>query len=121
MQEAVFKVYIGKRHIHPGTDKRVTITVAKVVGSKIVEEEELTPKASENVVKHSQHGFEWGYRGNGPTQLALAILLDFTKDEKQALRFFEDFKDCFLTTTKKEGFQINGSEIEEFIKRKTAM
>lgn len=41
---------------------------------------------------HSPGGFEWGYSGSGPAQLALAILVDFTGDEALALRLYQDFK-----------------------------
>src|SRR2546423_1244722 len=30
-----------------------------------------------DIVNHSPNGFEWGYSGSGPAQLALAIMADF--------------------------------------------
>lgn len=36
------------------------------------------PRPSQRVRHHSPNGFEWGYSGSGPAQLALAILLDAT-------------------------------------------
>jgi hypothetical protein len=41
---------------------------------------------------HSPTGFEWGYGGSGPAQLALAILADHCGDDKQALNFYHRFK-----------------------------
>lgn len=38
---------------------------------------EVTPTASLAVRNHSPTGFECGYAGSGPAQLALALLLDF--------------------------------------------
>ncbi len=32
----------------------------------------------------TSRGFEWGYEGNGPKQLALAILADYFEDDAQA-------------------------------------
>ena len=40
---------------------------------------------------HSPTGFEWGYGGSGPSQLALAILADLTDDET-AMRHYQFFK-----------------------------
>lgn len=40
---------------------------------------------------HSPTGFEWGYGGSGPAQLALAVLADCLGDE-YALDFYQDFK-----------------------------
>jgi len=37
-------------------------------------------------------GFEWGYAGSGPAQLALAILADALGDDKLALRLHQRFK-----------------------------
>ena len=37
--------------------------------------------------------FDWGYDGDGPSQLALAVLLHHTGDEQRSLKHYEDFKD----------------------------
>ena len=52
----------------------------------------LTPVASLKVRNHSPTGFEWGYLGSGPAQLALALLLDFTGDRRLSERMYQDFK-----------------------------
>src|SRR5215472_17163011 len=41
---------------------------------------------------HSPTGFEWGYGGSGPAQLALAILADALQDDKRAVRLHQQFK-----------------------------
>ena len=41
---------------------------------------------------HSPTGFEWGYGGSGPAQLALAILADFSHNDQFALGNYQDFK-----------------------------
>jgi len=41
---------------------------------------------------HSPTGFEWGYGGSGPAQLALAILADHLGDNAQALNWYQRFK-----------------------------
>ncbi|MDS0280200.1 hypothetical protein DVK05_15695 [Halorubrum sp. Atlit-8R] len=65
-------------------------------GQAIVEkrpgQERLTPERSLALVNHSPSGFEWGYGGSGPAQLALALLLDYTGDEAFALDHYQAFK-----------------------------
>lgn len=41
---------------------------------------------------HSPTGFEWGYGGSGPAQLALAILADHLDSTDLALRLYQAFK-----------------------------
>jgi hypothetical protein len=41
---------------------------------------------------HSPTGFEWGYSGSGPAQLALAILADALGSPTRALRLHQQFK-----------------------------
>jgi hypothetical protein len=45
-----------------------------------------------DVRNHSPTGFEWGYGGSGPAQLALALLLDATGDEAIALQHYQTYK-----------------------------
>jgi hypothetical protein len=39
----------------------------------------------------SPTGFEWTYEGNGPAQLALALLADHLGDDAKALRLYDRF------------------------------
>jgi hypothetical protein len=38
----------------------------------------LDPTRSQKIRNHSPDGFNWGYGGSGPAQLALAIVLELT-------------------------------------------
>ena len=51
----------------------------------------LSPIASQAVYNHSPDGFNWGYGGSGPAQLALAVLLELYGKEK-ALGNYQSFK-----------------------------
>ncbi len=61
-----------------------------------IDGEELTPKASQEIINHSPDGFNWGYGGSGPAQLALAVLLKFTDDPSRAFELYQQFKREFL-------------------------
>ena len=43
-------------------------------------------------VRHSPTGFEWGYGGSGPADLALSLLTDVLDDVSEAERLYQDFK-----------------------------
>ena len=48
--------------------------------------------ASQELVNHSPDGFNWGYGGSGPSQLALGLLLSVTSDTDLSLRYYQEFK-----------------------------
>jgi len=52
---------------------------------------ELLPDESQKMRNHSPDGFNWGYTGSGPSQLALAIMLHCT-DKEVAGDTYQDFK-----------------------------
>jgi len=65
---------------------------------------------------HSPTGFSWGYGGSGPSQLALAILADFTGDDAEALRFYQQFKWAFVSNwPERAGWNIDGKQIGEWL------
>lgn len=41
---------------------------------------------------HSPDGYEWGYAGSGPAQLALALLLDATGNKELAVGLHQKYK-----------------------------
>lgn len=45
-----------------------------------------------DLANHSPDGFQWGYAGSGPAQLALALVADATGDDQLALRTYQRFK-----------------------------
>jgi len=54
--------------------------------------EYLDPAPSQKVWNHSPDGFNWGYGGSGPAQLALAIMLKLTGKHDG----YQDFKFRFV-------------------------
>jgi hypothetical protein len=78
--------------------------------------QELTPTASQDLINHSPNGFEWGYGGSGPAQLALAICLDAIGDPDMALRVYQEFKWRVIARLQHETWRIrvqfDGEEID---------
>ena len=74
-------IYLAERHID---DRGATV---EANGAP------LNPRL--DLVNHSPDGFEWGYSGSGPAQLALAILaVEF--DDDFAVAHHQKFKEDFI-------------------------
>ena len=71
-------------------------------------------------VWHRPTGFEWGYGGSGPADLALNILLAATGDRDFSAKNHQAFKWRFVAALPPEGGVIRGSDVEEWIVRQTA-
>lgn len=77
-------------------------------------ETRLDPAPSQKVRNHSPDGFEFGYAGSGPAQLALAILLDFT-GRPPPPACYQSFKFFFLAGMRTEGGTITGAQIQAWL------
>lgn len=106
------RVYTGRR-VKP-EEKTVSDIEVKVQDAQ--GERMLPLEPSLKLRNHSPTGFAWGYGGSGPAQLALAILLDFTGDEKTALEYYQDFKWDFVGGWGDE-WSIGAPEIEQWLER----
>jgi len=71
-----------------------------------------------DLVNHSPTGFEWGYNGSGPAQLALAILADFLHNDKLALELHQHFKRDIISKRKEDKWIISGRFIFDWLKEK---
>ena len=93
----------------------------RAIVEKLPEQEQLTPRQSLELANHSPSGFEWGYGGSGPAQLALALLLDYTDDEAVALAHYTEFKNEVVSqldcTGRDVRWRLPGSDIEAFLRK----
>lgn len=53
---------------------------------------ELTPAKSKKFRNHSPDGFNWGYGGSGPAQLALAICVELAGSTRVNGMHYQDLK-----------------------------
>lgn len=60
---------------------------------------------------HSPDGFEWGYGGSGPAQLALALLADALEDDRLAVRLHQAFKRDRIATIDADTWTLGAAEI----------
>lgn len=95
------KTYIGTRYPN---DCIVTVN-----GARLNERRDLR--------NHSPTGFEWGYHGSGPAQLALAILADHLKDDAKALRLYQDFKRDVISRLHRDVWTLTSAQIDAAVTR----
>jgi uncharacterized protein DUF6166 len=87
--------------------------VAKV----FVDNEELSLEPSK-ILHPSDATPEFGYFGDGPSQLSLAILFDATQDKENSLKYYHHFKYEFIAPAPYEtGFTILQSQVIEWLAR----
>jgi len=84
------KKYVGKRM----SVGRCQVSVVAAVQAGEYEGQEISHPLR-HVCRHSPDGFQWGYGGSGPADLALSILTDLIGLER-AERLYQDFKWKFI-------------------------
>lgn len=67
-----------------------------------------------HICRHSPDGFEWGYGGSGPADLALSMLTDAVGAEL-AERHYQRFKSQFIASQPFEGFCISSALVQAWI------
>ncbi|ELY79719.1 hypothetical protein C487_06213 [Natrinema pallidum DSM 3751] len=99
---------------------RVEYVGMRVDGTPVVlnltAHERLSPNRSLDLVRHSPAGFDWGYVGSGPAQLACALLLDYTDNETVAQQHYIQFRDAVVSQLVCDGpadcWHLIGEDIE---------
>jgi hypothetical protein len=112
-------IYEGLRHKWDRTRiyiLRTELTAEDISGlpATHVSFKELDPAPSQELWNHSPDGFEWGYAGSGPAQLALALLYDATGDRELSLKYYQPFKEAFVRRWG-DNWQIRASEIIRWV------
>jgi len=93
------KTYIGRRY----EDGNVVIVASGIKAEKL-----------EHHVKHSPDGFEWGYSGSGPSELARCILWDFLGKEPTPAAY-RDFTRVFIVGNKEDSWSIDSTDIATWL------
>lgn len=69
-----------------------------------------------DLLNWSPSGFNWGFSGSGPTQLAFAILLDLMGDKEKAISLCSDFMSKVISKLKMgKRWKLRGDEITKAI------
>ncbi len=97
-----------KTHIYHG--KRYSVGNCQVT----VDGKSLNPR--NDLCNHSPTGFNWGYGGSGPAQLALAILVREFHDVDFALEHYQDFKWKVISMIQSSEWEMTSDYIRESLK-----
>lgn len=68
----------------------------------------------EHRVRHSPDGYEFGYGGSGPADLARSILWDYFGTEPHPA-CYQDFKFGFVSPAPPEGFTVSTVQIDQWL------
>lgn len=68
-----------------------------------------------DIWNHSPDGFEWGYHGSGPAQLALAILHHITGCPHLSVELHQSFKRDFVARFDRDLWRMDRDEIVAWI------
>lgn len=98
------KMYMGFRRNHV---QQVFVTGPTGV------KEPLDPRT--DLWNHSPDGFNWGYGGSGPAQLALAILADATHSDETAVQLHQDYKWEVIARLKENDILIFESHVLDWV------
>ncbi|GGK79349.1 hypothetical protein GCM10009067_34540 [Haloarcula sebkhae] len=87
-----------------------------MVVTRLPDNIKLTPDRNLDFVNHSPSGFEIGYRGSGPAQLACGLLLDYYDDTQVAREHYIAFRNRVISQLKCDGpaacWHLTGEEID---------
>lgn len=75
---------------------------------------ELDPRF--DLRNHSPSGFEWGYGGSGPAQLALALAADVLGDDEAARAVYQRLKFRVVGRLPKDGWSLTEAELTDAIR-----
>ena len=81
------------------------------------DERPLNPEPSQELWNHSPDGFNWGYGGSGPAQLALALLLDAGLSNQDAVALHQRFKWDVIAKLPQTDFIIDANRVLAWIKQ----
>jgi hypothetical protein len=100
------RIYHGLRD-DDGNCHVVVMVASAVVGRTLSLRLDLANK--------SPSGFEWGYGGSGPAQLALALCADALGDDEAAVSAFQRFKWAFVAKLDRAApWTITAGEVRHF-------
>jgi hypothetical protein len=105
------KIYTGKRN----GCQTVEVFVHRVTDDEGTVHEPLPLRL--DLWNHSPTGFNWGYTGSGPSQLALAILADYlgVEGEQVAIHLHTQFMRDVLGPQQADEWTMHGQVVADFL------
>lgn len=92
--------------VYKGWRNKIGLSIVEVDGRR------LSPRF--DLYNHSPTGFNWGYVGSGPAQLALALLADAVGDDR-ARKWYQDFKRSIVAALA-DTWSITSEQVHDVVK-----
>jgi len=89
--------------------KRTKDACAVTVADRGEQPHPLNPRF--DLENKSPDGFNWGYGGSGPAQLALAMCADALGDDARAVRVYQAFKSRLVASLKDNEWRVLASTV----------
>lgn len=67
---------------------------------------------------HSPTGFDWGFNGGGPMQLALAMLCDFFQDDQKSMEHYQEFARDIIAPIGQQTWSIKSESMVDWARGK---
>jgi len=98
---------------HKYEGKRVSIDGHGIPDARVTCDGKPLPPRND-VYDHSPDGFEWGYEGSGPAQLALAILVN-EYGENMARLFYQEYKWLVIARLQQREWILTSEDVAQGI------
>lgn len=104
------KVYEGRRDAE---GKPMVFVAERTADGRLVNQAPLQPRM--DIYPHSPAGFEWGYGGSGPSQLALALCADALNNDARARRVYQNFKFQVVAKFPEAGWHLTEEQVRNAV------
>ena len=102
-------IFLGNRFTRDVGESKVYL-----IDEENIDIRRISPLRSQNVERLS-NDFAWGYSGDSPLQLALALLLEVTNDEKLSAALCLSFQEYFIEGIAENCWAISAAYIQGWI------
>lgn len=76
-----------------------------------VDRRKSLPLPERTDIKNHSPGFEWGYGGSGPAQLALALCIDATGDVERSLSIYQQLKFALVARLPRDYWKLTRAQV----------
>lgn len=104
-------IFVGKRPDREGPSGPGTVYV---IDEENISVHLLSPRRSVRGQRFAD-GFSWGYPGEGPLQLSLALLLELTNDEELSLELCLSLREDLIEDLQANCWAIDADEFQKWI------
>jgi len=112
------RTYRGYRQYAANLDGEATGSTA-LVWVEVADQRQQLPMCLE-MRNHSPAGFEWGYQGSGPAQLALALVVDACGPEYRSAALYQRFKERVVARLPRDAWTLTVEQVRDVVTQITS-